>query len=65
MFPSQGYNRVSIISLIVVSQSLLELAGSVLVLAGGVGPNAGTLTGMGLVSLVTAALAALAGHPHL
>lgn len=59
---SQGYNRVSVISLIVVSQSLLELAGSVLVLAGGVGPHGGTLTGMGLVSLLTAAFAAVAGH---
>ena len=47
-----------------VGQSLLELAGSVLVLAGGVGPFGGTLTGVGLVSLASAAAAAAAGGPR-
>lgn len=61
----QGFNRVTAVSVLISGQALFEIAGTVLVFKGGFGVHESQLCNMGLVTLLSACLAACVGSPLL
>lgn len=57
----QGFNRVTAVSLLISGQALLEIAGSVLVFKAGLALHGSYLRSMGLVTLLSAFIAACVG----
>ncbi|KAL3154194.1 hypothetical protein ABBQ32_013706 [Trebouxia sp. C0010 RCD-2024] len=57
----QGFNRVTAVSLLISGQALLEIAGSVLVFKAGLALRGSYLRSMGLVTLLSAFIAACVG----
>ena len=57
----QGFNRVTAVSLLISGQALLEIAGTLAVFLGRLGPSSVYLHNMGLVTLLSAFIAACVG----
>ena len=57
----QGFNRVTAVSLLISGQALLEIAGTLAVFLGHVGPSSVYLHNMGLVTLLSAFIASCVG----
>ena len=60
----QGFNRVTAVSVLISGQALLEIAGTVLVFKGGLGSHESQLRNMGLVTLLSAFIAACVGSTN-
>ena len=57
----QGFNQVTAVSMLISAQALLEIAGTLAVFLGGLGPSQVYLHNMGWVTLLSALIAACVG----